>query len=215
MADPTEVTRLEEEAETQWLTRLVAAPDAWRTRGATAGGLLGAATAATLAIALNSPSLEDNVLLRSAVAAALLFFTLAVVLFLVASVYPSPKAPSETTNFAEEVKTYCENEARPIRGFVTVGAVSAVLAVAATLVAATIAFWKPSDEWKQIRVLGGADRQELVDACPALKDVVTAQVEGGVGEPFVLKVRRGVCGEAETSFRLDDPDVSIMITAVP
>lgn len=125
---------VEDEAEKLWLARIVAAPNAWRSRATAAGGLLSAAAAAALAGLLARPvDSGDGATLASLSA---ILFVLAVVAFMAASVWPPPGHTESTDEYSKILIDYCERESKPIRRLVIAGTVLGSLAIGVTAAAA-------------------------------------------------------------------------------
>lgn len=185
-----------QEAEKLWLQKLVASPDGWRGRAASAGGLLSAAAAAALFGLLSRNGSSVNGVLRLMVEVTAAAYVLAVGLFLAASVYPAKKLPSTiTTNYIQEMETRIGQEVRPIRRLALAGSTFAVLAVVGTGLTSTLLLTsKPQYSKAVVHLKDNKDATSLRQLCPRVKDSFDAGVSRADQGEVTLRLAPGSCG---------------------
>lgn len=207
---------IDEHAEMAWNSRIIASPDNWRNRATNAAGLTSAAAAAAVAGVL----LTDRTIPGAAVAtaaAAAVAYVLAILVFLVAIVWPSKDRSELTDKAADTIYDLCEEEARPIRRAVRLGCYIAAAAVAATGVTLVLAAQEvPPEEHPVEVVLMGAQTQAAVaELCPAATSPIRAVLIGLPSETVKLRLPEGECelGVSEAVLTLRTSDVLVRQTA--
>lgn len=206
-----ESVKLDDEAERLMLARMVAAPEAWRARATAAGGFLGAAAVVAFwGLTNNASSLGSGGAVVAGVAS--LLYVLAVLLFLAASVWPSRKSDSDTTtDFFMSTKEYVDNEVKPIKCLVILGAIMAGCALASTAVCSYILLSAGRDVAVMISMQEPTDRATLERLCPGISDpfqgVISSESKGNILD---VKINSPACGAAGATLTLPRADITVL-----
>lgn len=185
----------QDEALRVWLGRRIGAPEAWRTRGATAGGLLSAAAAATFAgVFAVHPSVPAPAGALGVSAAVL--YVVSVAGLLLAAVYPSPRVePERTEDPAGWIDKYVESESRPIRRLVVAGVIVGGCAVAlAGTSALLVVYVHVGQQPATIGIPDRAVRQAIRGVCPGIDVPFAAEIREVGSDRLALSLAPGVCG---------------------
>lgn len=178
-----------------WLNRIAAAPDAWRARASAAAGFLAAATAATVvALVLQEPHTAPW-WARIALLVAAVSYVFAVILYLLAAVWPSPKQDTrEVLDYANAIVDYCNSEAKPIKRAVKIGTTFAVIAIVATAASFLLLLQPPSH---QVMIALNDDQimQSYRDICPDLQTPFPAQINSYGERTLQLRIPATACGD--------------------
>lgn len=191
------------------LARAAASPETWRARAASAGGFLSAATVVSLwGFSQQVDKLAPTAQFAAVLATAL--YASSVLAFLVAVVFPSPKAPTTTADFTESVLEYSRQESRPIKRWVWVGAAAAGLGVTCTATTAAIMMSGPPAKhgWVTIR---DAQTQKVVSGlCPMLGKAFHATfVESNTGS-IEIHLPIAACHDRTRTLQILSSDVVII-----
>ncbi len=202
---------VQEEGIRLWLERVVAAPNAWRSRATAAGGLLSAAAAASLAglLAATRAGLDESVALAVAIAA--VSFVGAVVALLLASVWGSPSIDTATEDFVNTLEDYYANESRPIRRIVYAGAALGAAAVCSTATAALLVVFSDFSRSAQVTFIDPAARSAALALCPDLRVSTPARVEYLDGNLVAVTLPAGGCTGGGTGYQLIIPRNSVAL----
>lgn len=207
---------VDDEAEKIWLARIAAAPNSWRSRAASAGGLLSAAAAASLAGLLARPATTYEGLAKVTILAAAVLYVAAVISLLSASVWPSPKHPAEETDdYAGRLTAYCEKEAGPIRRAVIAGSILGALAVASTAVGAAYLVTKQT---RTAAYVGFSDPEVAAVVkrlCPKLREPLLVQLEELQADHVAVLLPAEGCVGAARQLLLARSAVTVLTVPTP
>jgi hypothetical protein len=201
---------LDEHADRLWLARAISSPDAWRLRATNSAGLLSAAAAATVAGLLFRDGPVSAQAHSYAVAAAA-FYIVAVIAYLVAGVWPSPRREEVSKALADDIWKYCRDEASRIKRIIALGTISAVLAILATgITLILLAANQTSQPARATLSVTAPDVQAAVSAlCPHLTTTFDGILEERDARRLRIRLPPDVCGSRPMTLELSRDSVLI------
>jgi hypothetical protein len=177
------------------LAQIAAAPDTWRARAVAAGGFLGAAAAVSLwGLSQQAARFDGLVVFVSATAAVL--YVLAVIGFLVASVWPTPKLDANAVGtLADQLHGLALKETKPIKAMVLTAAGLGSLAIGATTLGTFIILLSPVRSEVLVSFTADEQRAALQRMCPGIPDPFWAKLTDDGSGQVRLEITSSHCGK--------------------
>ena len=160
------------------------------------GGFLGAAAAVSL-WGLSQQAARFSGFVVWVAGAAALFYVLAVIGFLAASVLPTPKPdPNVSGTIADQMHAFAHKETKPIKWFVLVSAGLGSLAIAATTLGSFLVLLSPIHSREMVSFADENRRwATLQRLCPAIPDPFFASVTDDGSDLLRMRVLGAHCGK--------------------